>query len=56
MKIIPRKGEKNTQNTVNKVVDSSMFYKNIVAPEDETDETLDKMDEDEDVEEDDEEE
>jgi DNA-directed RNA polymerase subunit E'/Rpb7 len=53
MKIIPRKGEKNTQNTVNKVVDSSIFYKNIAAPEDETDETLDKMDEDEDVEEDD---
>jgi DNA-directed RNA polymerase subunit E'/Rpb7 len=51
IKIIPRKGEKNTQNTANKVVDSSIFYKNIAAPEgeiDETEETLDKMDEDED--------
>jgi hypothetical protein len=49
IKIIPRKGEKNTQNTVNKVDDSSIFYKNTPAME-ETEETLDKLDEDEDVE------
>jgi DNA-directed RNA polymerase subunit E'/Rpb7 len=49
MKIIARKGEKNTQNMVNKVDDSSIFYKNVPVME-ETDETLDKLDEDEDVE------
>ena len=51
MKITARKGEKNTQNTVNKVVDASIFYKN--EPVEETEETLDKIDEDEDSEEED---
>ena len=58
MKVVGRKGEKNTQNTVNKVVDASIFYKN--EPEtnkesDDNDETLDKVDEDEDEENEDEE-
>jgi DNA-directed RNA polymerase subunit E'/Rpb7 len=52
MKIIARKGDKNTQNTVNKVVDTSIFYKD----EPDNDETLDKVDEDEDDEEDEEDE
>ena len=52
IKIIPRKGEKNTQNTVNKVVDSSIFYKNVETIDEKTEETLDKIDEDEDIEED----
>ena len=53
MKVMARKGEKNTQNTVNKVVDSSIFYKNepVAEKDDEdNDETLDKVDEDEDEE------
>lgn len=53
MKVMARKGEKNTQNTVNKVVDASIFYKNepVVEKDDEdNDETLDKVDEDEDKE------
>ena len=54
MKITARKGEKNTQNTANKVVDTSMFYKNEPEEEKEETETLDKMDEDEDSEEEDE--
>jgi len=54
MKITARKGEKNTQNTVNKVVDTSIFYKNEPEEEKEETETLDKMDEDEDSEEEDE--
>jgi DNA-directed RNA polymerase subunit E'/Rpb7 len=48
MKITARKGEKNTQNTVNKVVDASIFYKD--EPVEEREETLDKVDEDEDSE------
>jgi len=59
MKITARKGEKNTQNTVNKVVDASIFYKNepVAEKDDEdNDETLDKIDEDEDNEEEDSEE
>ena len=55
MKITARKGEKNTQNTVNKVVDASIFYKNEPVEEKE-EETLDKIDEDEDSEEEDSEE
>jgi DNA-directed RNA polymerase subunit E'/Rpb7 len=51
MKITARKGEKNTQNTANKVVDTSIFYKNEPDEEKEETETLDKMDEDEDSEE-----
>ena len=51
MKITARKGEKNTQNTVNKVVDTSIFYKNEPVEEREDNETLDKVDEDEDTEE-----
>jgi DNA-directed RNA polymerase subunit E'/Rpb7 len=54
MKITARKGEKNTQNTQNKVVDASIFYKN--EPVEENEETLDKIDEDEDSEEEDSEE
>jgi DNA-directed RNA polymerase subunit E'/Rpb7 len=54
MKITARKGEKNTQNTANKVVDTSIFYKNEPEEEKEETETLDKMDEDEDSEEEDE--
>jgi DNA-directed RNA polymerase subunit E'/Rpb7 len=54
MKVTARKGEKNTQNTVNKVVDTSIFYKNEAVEENE--ETLDKIDEDEDSEEEDSEE
>lgn len=54
MKVTARKGEKNTQNTVNKVVDTSIFYKN--EPVEENEETLDKIDEDEDSEEEDSEE
>jgi DNA-directed RNA polymerase subunit E'/Rpb7 len=59
MKITARKGEKNTQNTVNKLVDASIFYKNEPVEEreeKENDETLDKIDEDEDSEEEDSEE
>jgi len=58
MKITTRKGEKNTQNTVNKVVDASIFYKNepVEEKEEENEETLDKIDEDEDSEEEDSEE
>jgi DNA-directed RNA polymerase subunit E'/Rpb7 len=58
MKIIARKGDKNTQNTVNKVVDTSIFYKDepFVEKEADNDETLDKVDEDEDSEDDEEEE
>jgi len=59
MKLTVRKGEKNTQNTVNKVVDASIFYKNepVEEKEDEdNDETLDKVDEDEDSEDEDSEE
>ena len=59
MKITARKGEKNTQNTVNKVVDASIFYKNEPVEErdeKENEETLDKIDEDEDNEEEDSEE
>ena len=58
MKITARKGEKNTQNTVNKVVDASIFYKNeqVEEKEEENEETLDKIDEDEDNEEEDSEE
>ena len=59
MKVTARKGDKNTQNTVNKVVDTSIFYKNDLVEEREepNEETLDKIDEDEDsVEEDSEEE
>ena len=52
MKAIARKGDKNTQNTVNKVVDTSIFYKDepFVEKEADNDETLDKVDEDEDSE------
>ncbi len=58
MKITARKGEKNTQNTVNKVVDASIFYKNepVEEKDEENEETLDKIDEDEDNEEEDSEE
>jgi DNA-directed RNA polymerase subunit E'/Rpb7 len=58
MKITARKGEKNTQNTVNKVVDASIFYKNepVEEREEPNEETLDKIDEDEDSEEEDSEE
>jgi DNA-directed RNA polymerase subunit E'/Rpb7 len=58
MKITARKGEKNTQNTVNKVVDASIFYKNepVEERDEPNDETLDKIDEDEDSEEEDSEE
>jgi hypothetical protein len=58
MKLTVRKGEKNTQNTVNKVVDASIFYKNepIEEKEEDNDETLDKVDEDEDSEDEDSEE
>jgi DNA-directed RNA polymerase subunit E'/Rpb7 len=59
MKITARKGEKNTQNTVNKLVDASIFYKNEPVEEreeKENEETLDKIDEDEDSEEEDSEE
>jgi DNA-directed RNA polymerase subunit E'/Rpb7 len=57
MKAIARKGDKNTQNTVNKVVDTSIFYKNepVEEKEEDNDETLDKVDEDEDSEEEEEE-
>jgi len=50
MKIGVRKGDKNTQNTANKVVDTSIFYKNetVEKKEEDNDETLDKVDEDED--------
>ena len=48
IKITARKGEKNTQNTANKVVDASIFYKD--EPVEEREETLDKVDEDEDSE------
>jgi hypothetical protein len=51
IKITARKGDKNTQNTVNKVVDTSIFYKNEPVEEREDNETLDKVDEDEDTEE-----
>jgi DNA-directed RNA polymerase subunit E'/Rpb7 len=54
MKITARKGEKNTDNTANKIVDTSIFYKNELVEEkdeDTNDETLEKMDEDEDSEE-----
>jgi DNA-directed RNA polymerase subunit E'/Rpb7 len=52
MKMGVRKGDKNTQNTANKVVDTSIFYKNeIVDEKEDNDETLDKVDEDEDSEE-----
>ena len=57
MKIAARKGEKNTQNTVNKVVDASIFYKDEPVEErdeKEEEETLDKVYEDEDSEEDEE--
>jgi DNA-directed RNA polymerase subunit E'/Rpb7 len=52
MKIIARKGDKNTQNMANKVVDNSIFYKNepIEEQEEDNNETLDKVDEDEDSE------
>jgi DNA-directed RNA polymerase subunit E'/Rpb7 len=52
MKVTARKGEKNTQNMANKVVDNSIFYKNepIEEKEEDNDETLDKVDEDEDSE------
>ena len=57
MKVIARKGDKNTQNTVNKVVDTSIFYKNEpVEEKEDNDETLDKVDEDEDSEDEDSEE
>jgi DNA-directed RNA polymerase subunit E'/Rpb7 len=59
MKITARKGDKNTQNTVNKIVDTSIFYKNEIVEErddKENDETLDKIDEDEDSEDEEEEE
>jgi DNA-directed RNA polymerase subunit E'/Rpb7 len=58
MKITARKGEKNTQNTVNKLVDASIFYKNepVEEKEEQNEETLDKIDEDEDNEEEDSEE
>lgn len=58
MKVVARKGDKNTLNTVNKVVDASIFYKNepVDEKDDETnEETLDKIDEDEDTEEEEEE-
>jgi len=53
MKITARKGEKNTQNTANKVVDASIFYKNepVEEREEPNDDTLEKVDEDEDSEE-----
>jgi len=54
MKMTARKGEKNTQNMANKVVDTSIFYKD--EPVEETEETLDKVYEDEDSEEEDSEE
>jgi hypothetical protein len=54
MKMTVRKGEKNTQNTANKIVDTSIFYKD--EPVEEIEETLDKVDEDEDSEEEDSEE
>jgi DNA-directed RNA polymerase subunit E'/Rpb7 len=56
--ITTRKGEKNTLNTANKLVDSSIFYKNepIEEKEEENEETLDKVDEDEDSEEEEDEE
>ena len=57
MKVTARKGDKNTQNTVNKVVDASIFYKNEpVEEKEDNDETLDKVDEDEDSEDEDSEE
>jgi len=58
MKVTARKGDKNTQNTANKVDDASIFYKNelIDEKEEENEETLDKVDEDEDGEEDEDEE
>jgi hypothetical protein len=57
MKVTARKGDKNTQNTVNKLVDTSIFYKNeAVEEKEDNDETLDKVDEDEDSEEEEEEE
>lgn len=58
MKVTARKGEKNTQNTVNKLVDASIFYKNepVEEKEEQNEETLDKIDEDEDNEEEDSEE
>ena len=58
MKITARKGDKNTQNTLNKVVDTSIFYKDEIVEEKEedNDETLDKVDEDEDSEEEEDEE
>jgi DNA-directed RNA polymerase subunit E'/Rpb7 len=57
MKVTARKGDKNTQNTVNKVVDTSIFYKNEqVEEKEDNDETLDKVDEDEDSEDEDSEE
>ena len=55
MKITARKGDKNTLNTVNKLVDTSIFYKNEPVEED-NEETLDKVDEDQDIEEDEEDE
>jgi DNA-directed RNA polymerase subunit E'/Rpb7 len=56
MKITARKGEKNTQNTANKVVDTSIFYKNepVEERDEPNDDILEKMDEDEDSEEEDE--
>jgi len=53
MKITARNGEKNTQNTANKVVDASIFYKNepVEEREEPNDDTLEKVDEDEDSEE-----
>jgi len=49
MKVTVRKGDKNTQNTANKVVDTSIFYKDETVEEKEDyNETLDKVDEDED--------
>ena len=58
MKVGVRKGDKNTQNMANKVVDTSIFYKNEHSDEKDADndETLDKVDEDEDIEVDEEEE
>jgi DNA-directed RNA polymerase subunit E'/Rpb7 len=54
MKVTTRKGDKNTQNTANKVVDTSIFYKDeqlVDKQEEDNNETLDKIDEDEDSEE-----
>jgi DNA-directed RNA polymerase subunit E'/Rpb7 len=58
MKVTGRKGDKNTQNTANKIVDTSIFYKNesVKEKEEDNDETLDKVDEDEDEENDEDEE